>query len=77
MVRADSPLTAVGDVDRKNVCIAIGAGGAYDLFLSRTHAGEAPALLAAHKCVYPAARAQARADGDGLRAFGSGRSTSR
>ena len=36
LVRVDSPLRAVDDVDRPDVRIAIGAGGAYDLFLTRS-----------------------------------------
>src|SRR6202521_5304750 len=36
MVRAESTFATVEDVDRENVRIAIGSGGAYDLFLSRT-----------------------------------------
>jgi polar amino acid transport system substrate-binding protein len=36
MVQRRSTFTTVEDVDRKNVRIAIGSGGAYDLFLSRT-----------------------------------------
>jgi polar amino acid transport system substrate-binding protein len=36
MVRADSPLRAIEDVDRPGVRIAVGNGSAYELFLSRT-----------------------------------------
>lgn len=36
LVPANSPLRAVDDVDRPDVRIAIGAGGAYDLFLTRS-----------------------------------------
>ncbi|HET7728678.1 MAG TPA: transporter substrate-binding domain-containing protein [Usitatibacter sp.] len=36
MVRADSPLRHVGDVDREGVRVAVGLKTAYDLFLTRT-----------------------------------------
>lgn len=36
MVRSDSPLRAIDDVDTKDVRIAVGKGAAYDLFLSRS-----------------------------------------
>lgn len=36
LVRSDSPLTSVEDVDRVGVRVAVGAGSAYDLFLTRT-----------------------------------------
>jgi polar amino acid transport system substrate-binding protein len=36
MVRSDSPLKEVDDVDRSGVRIAVGPNAAYDLFLSRT-----------------------------------------
>jgi polar amino acid transport system substrate-binding protein len=36
MVRADSPLRAIEDVDRPGVRIAVGKGSAYDLYLTRT-----------------------------------------
>ena len=36
LVHADSPLHAVGDVDRTGVRIAVAKGSAYDLFLTRT-----------------------------------------
>jgi len=36
MVRADSPLHAIEDVDRPGVRIAVGNGSAYELYLSRT-----------------------------------------
>jgi polar amino acid transport system substrate-binding protein len=36
MVRADSPLRAIEDVDRAGVRIAVGNGSAYELYLSRT-----------------------------------------
>jgi len=36
MVRADSPLRAIEDVDRPGVRIAVGNGSAYELYLSRT-----------------------------------------
>jgi polar amino acid transport system substrate-binding protein len=36
MVKADSPLKAVGDVDRDGVRIAVARGSAYDLYLTRT-----------------------------------------
>jgi polar amino acid transport system substrate-binding protein len=36
MVRADSPMQRVGDVDRPGVRIAVGPNSAYDLFLTRT-----------------------------------------
>jgi polar amino acid transport system substrate-binding protein len=36
MVRQESPLKAVADVDRQGVRIAVGKGSAYDLFLTRT-----------------------------------------
>src|SRR5436853_4064558 len=36
MVLKDSPLKAIGDVDRAGVRIAIGRGSAYDLYLTRT-----------------------------------------
>lgn len=35
MVRADSPLRAIDDVDREGVRVAVGLKSAYDLFLSR------------------------------------------
>lgn len=35
MVAADSPLTAIEDVDRSGVRIAVGQGSAYDLYLTR------------------------------------------
>jgi polar amino acid transport system substrate-binding protein len=35
LVPADSPLRAVGDVDRAGVRVAVGRGSAYDLFLAR------------------------------------------
>jgi polar amino acid transport system substrate-binding protein len=35
MVRADSPLRAIDDVDRPGVRIAVGKGSAYDLYLTR------------------------------------------
>jgi polar amino acid transport system substrate-binding protein len=49
MVRVDSPLRAIEDVDREGVRIAVGRGSAYDLYLTRAikHAtlvrGEGPA----------------------------------
>lgn len=36
MVRKDSPLQDVGDVDKPGIRIAVGVGSAYDLFLTRT-----------------------------------------
>jgi polar amino acid transport system substrate-binding protein len=36
MVRQDSPLQDVGDVDKPGIKIAVGVGSAYDLFLTRT-----------------------------------------
>ena len=36
MVRADSPLRTIDDVDRPGVRIAVGNGSAYELYLSRT-----------------------------------------
>jgi polar amino acid transport system substrate-binding protein len=36
MVRQDSPLKDVGDVDRPGVTIGVGVGSVYDLFLTRT-----------------------------------------
>jgi polar amino acid transport system substrate-binding protein len=36
MVRADSPMKSVGDVDRPGIRIAVGPNSAYDLFLTRT-----------------------------------------
>jgi polar amino acid transport system substrate-binding protein len=36
MVRKDSPLQAIGDVDRPGVRVAVGKGSAYDLYLTRT-----------------------------------------
>ena len=36
MVRQDSPLKAIADVDRAGVRIAVGLGSAYDLYLTRT-----------------------------------------
>jgi polar amino acid transport system substrate-binding protein len=36
MVRSDSPLKNIEDVDRENVRVAVGAGSAYELFLTRT-----------------------------------------
>jgi polar amino acid transport system substrate-binding protein len=36
MVPKDSPLQAIGDVDRSGVRIAVGLGSAYDLYLTRT-----------------------------------------
>lgn len=36
LVRIDSPLQKIEDVDRGDVRIAVGNGAAYDLFLSRT-----------------------------------------
>jgi polar amino acid transport system substrate-binding protein len=36
MVLQDSPLKTIADVDRDGVCIAVGKGSAYDLFLTRT-----------------------------------------
>ena len=36
LVPADSPLRAVEDVDRQGVRVAVGAGSAYDLYLTRT-----------------------------------------
>jgi polar amino acid transport system substrate-binding protein len=36
MVRKDSPLKAIADVDRPGVRIAVATGSAYDLYLSRT-----------------------------------------
>lgn len=36
MVPVESPLRAVGDVDREGVRIAVGSGSAYDLYLTRT-----------------------------------------
>ena len=36
MVRNDSPLKEVGDVDKPGIRIAVGLGSAYDLYLTRT-----------------------------------------
>jgi polar amino acid transport system substrate-binding protein len=36
MVRKDSPLKEVGDVDKPGIKIAVGLGSAYDLYLTRT-----------------------------------------
>lgn len=36
MVRADSPLKVIEDVDKAGIRIAVGRGSAYDLFLTRT-----------------------------------------
>jgi polar amino acid transport system substrate-binding protein len=36
MVRKDSPLKDVGDVDKPGIKIAVGLGSAYDLYLTRT-----------------------------------------
>jgi polar amino acid transport system substrate-binding protein len=36
MVRKDSPLKAIEDVDRPGIRIAVGKGAAYDLYLTRT-----------------------------------------
>ncbi len=36
MVRKDSPLKSVGDVDRPGIRIAVGPNSAYDLYLTRT-----------------------------------------
>src|SRR5207249_4217608 len=36
LVRRDSPLRAIDDVDRDGVRIAVGKGAAYDLYLTRT-----------------------------------------
>ena len=36
MVRNDSPLKSVADVDRPGVRVAVGRGSAYDLYLTRT-----------------------------------------
>jgi polar amino acid transport system substrate-binding protein len=36
MVPVDSPLRAIGDVDRAGIRIAVGKGSAYDLYLTRT-----------------------------------------
>lgn len=36
MVRADSPMKSVGDVDRPGMRISVGPNSAYDLFLTRT-----------------------------------------
>lgn len=36
LVRADSPVTSVDDVDRPGMRMTVGAGSAYDLYLSRT-----------------------------------------
>lgn len=36
MVRNDSPLKAVADVDRPGIRVAVGRGSAYDLYLTRT-----------------------------------------
>ena len=36
LVRTDSPLKAIADVDRSGVRIAVGLGSAYDLYLTRT-----------------------------------------
>jgi polar amino acid transport system substrate-binding protein len=36
LVRSESALAAIADVDRPDVRIAVGAGAAYDLFLTRT-----------------------------------------
>ncbi|HTT11075.1 MAG TPA: ABC transporter substrate-binding protein [Burkholderiaceae bacterium] len=45
LVRVDSPLQAIEDVDRDGVRIAVGSKSAYDLFLARTlkHAQRVPA----------------------------------
>jgi polar amino acid transport system substrate-binding protein len=36
MVRADSPLKGIGEVDRDGIRVAVGRGSAYDLYLTRT-----------------------------------------
>jgi polar amino acid transport system substrate-binding protein len=36
MVRQDSPLKEIGDVDKSGIKIAVGVGSAYDLYLTRT-----------------------------------------
>jgi polar amino acid transport system substrate-binding protein len=36
MVRKDSPLKVIGDVDKPGIRIAVGRGSAYDLYLTRT-----------------------------------------
>ena len=36
MVKADSPMQSVGDVDRAGIRIAVGPNSAYDLYLTRT-----------------------------------------
>jgi polar amino acid transport system substrate-binding protein len=36
MVRQDSPLKEIGDVDKAGIKIAVGLGSAYDLYLTRT-----------------------------------------
>src|SRR5207344_602782 len=36
MVRKDSPLKEVDDVDKPGIKIAVGVGSAYDLYLTRT-----------------------------------------
>jgi len=36
MVRDDSPIAAIGQVDREGITVATGVGTAYDLYLSRT-----------------------------------------
>ena len=36
VVRSDSPIASIGDVDRPGVRVAAAAGSAYDLFLART-----------------------------------------
>ena len=36
MVRKDSPLKEVGDVDKPGIKIAVGLNSAYDLYLTRT-----------------------------------------
>ena len=36
MVRQDSPLKEIGDVDKPGIRIAVGVGSAYDLYLTRT-----------------------------------------
>src|SRR4029078_2371591 len=36
MVRQDSPLKEVGDVNKPGIRIAVGLGSAYDLYLTRT-----------------------------------------
>ena len=42
LVPAGSPIRSVADVDRAGIRIAVGAGSAYDLFLSRTLAHATP-----------------------------------